>query len=56
MKAFLRLWNKSNVMIECKELIVKDGVRMDIDGEENQMLVVIAADVIYHPVVDIEVL
>ena len=56
MKAFLTMWNKPSVTIECKGLIVKDGAKIDVDGEETQMLIAIASDGIYHPVVDIEVL
>lgn len=56
MRAFIRMWNKPDINVECKELIVKDGAKVEIDGEETQMLIVIAADGIYHPVIDLEVL
>lgn len=56
MKAFLRMWNAPDVKLDVKELVVREGVKMDIDGEETQFLVVVASDAIYHPVVDVEVL
>lgn len=56
MKAFLTMWNAPNVRLDVKELTVLEGVKMDIDGEETQFLVVVASDGIYHPVVDLEVL
>ena len=56
MIAFIRMYNKPDVKIDCKELIVRDGAKYNIDGEDCQMLAVISADEIYHPVIDIEVM
>lgn len=56
MIAFIRMYQKPDVKTECKELIVRDGAKYKIDGEECQMLAVITGDEIYHPVVDIEVM
>lgn len=56
MKAFIRMWNAPDVKLDVKELIIREGVKMKIDGEDTQFLVVIASDGIYHPVVDVEVL
>lgn len=50
------MWNAPDVKLDCKELIVREGVKMVIDGEETQFLVVVASDGIFHPVVDVEVL
>lgn len=56
MKVFIRMWNAPDVKLDCKEIIVKDGVTMNIDGEDTTFLVVVASDGIYHPVVDVEAL
>lgn len=60
MRAFLTIWkspnNTEHEMIDCQELIIKDGPRIDIDGDECQLFHVIAADGIYHSVATIEVI
>ena len=61
MRAFLTVWkNGTNLseqkMIDCPELIIKDGPKIDLDGEECQFFHVIAADGIYHNVATIEVI
>lgn len=50
------MWNAPDVKLDVKELIIREGVKMDIDGEETQFLVVVASDGLYHPVVDVEVM
>lgn len=50
------MWKAPDVKLDVKELIVREGKKMNIDGEETQFLVVVASDGIYHPVVDVEVL
>ena len=56
MKVFLTMWNAPNVKLDCKEIIVREGVTVNIDGEDTTFLTVVASDGIYHPVVDIEAL
>lgn len=60
MIAFLNIWTSPTncsrqERIECKELIIKDGPQIDVDGEDAQLFHVIAADGIYHNVATIEV-
>ena len=50
------MWNQPTKVIECKEVIIREGAKYSIDGEETQMLAVIVADEILHPVVSVEVL
>ena len=50
------MWLQPEKVIECKEVIIREGAKYTIDGEETQMLAVIAADEILHPVVSVEVL
>lgn len=54
--AFLTMWNKPSERVKCKKLIIEEGSIYEIDGEQCQMLVVVAADAIYHPVVSVEVM
>lgn len=54
--AFLTMWNKSTETVKCKKLIIEEGALVDIDGEQCQMLAVVTADDIYHPVVSVEVM
>lgn len=60
MKVFLQIWKDGNKtdqkIIECPELIIKDGVDLDIDGEKCQLFHVIAANGIYHNVASVEVI
>lgn len=56
MFAYLRMWNAPDIKLNCKEIIVKEGVNVPVDGEDTQMLMVICGDGIYHPVVDVEIL
>lgn len=56
MTAVIRLHNKPNITIQCKELSVRDGVRMLVEGEYCQFLVVITEKELFHPVVDVEVM
>lgn len=56
MKAFLRTLNDADLIkLECKEIIVREGATIKMDGVDQTFLVVIASDGIYHPVVDVEV-
>lgn len=50
------MWNAPDVKVDVKELVIREGVKLNIDGVDTQFLVVIASDGIYHPVVDIEVM
>ena len=56
LKVFATMWNQPNKVVECKEVIIREGSKFSIDGEETQMLAVIVADEILHPVVSVEVL
>lgn len=56
LKVFATMWNQPTRIIECKEVIIREGAKIMIDGEETQMLAVVAADSILHPVVSVEVL
>ena len=60
MIAFLTMWPYSasgsrTEKIECKELIIKDGPSVDIDGDPATLFHVIVADGIYHNVATVEV-
>ena len=56
LKVFAYMWQQPNKIVECKEVIIREGAKFKIDGEETQMLAVIVADEILHPVVSVEVL
>lgn len=61
MRAFLHIWKtgtnfSEQKIVDCPELIIKDGPTIDIDGDECKLFHVIAADGIYHNVATIEVL
>lgn len=54
-RVFLTMWNRPSEHIVCNKLLIEEGAKIDVDGEEMQMLAVIASDKIYHPVVSVEV-
>lgn len=57
MLAFIRIHNAPDVKVECKEVCVREGVRMYVDDQECQFLVVSTDNTgLYHPVVDVEVM
>lgn len=56
MKAIIRIWQQPTFTIECHELSVHDGARVNIDGELCRTLIVITDTEVFHPVVDIEVM
>lgn len=56
MKAFIRMWRKPDVHINCHEITVHDGAREMIDGELCQFLIVVTDTEVFHPVVDVEVM
>lgn len=57
MLAFIRMHNAPDVKVECKEVCIREGVRLYVDDQECQFLVVSTDNTgLYHPVVDIEVM
>lgn len=56
LKVFANMWNQPIKVVECKEVIIREGAKFSIDGEDTQMLAVIVADEILHPVASVEVL
>lgn len=56
MRAFLRLYDKPDVSIECSEITIRHGARFYVENELCQFLIVVTEKEVYHPVVDIEVM